>query len=184
MGYAVAVSESAVYNAAMSDEKLATIFQIMNAFATDDELYMLAAYGIEGEHYTVNENGTITRNGEMTNADLNAVGVWGCRSLYGSDRAFSTTSYDLVYYKDPSIANRLNWFKKPQYDSYIQNAVSVTLPSQSDLMGELNTIRDENWVNIITGKADMASWDEYVNSYNAAGGETLHAEANAWFQNK
>lgn len=184
VGYAVAVSESAVYNAAMSDEKLATLFQIMNAFATDDELYMLAAYGIEGEHYTVNENGTITRNGEMTNADLNAVGVWGCRSLYGSDRAFSTTSYDLVYYKDPSIANRLNWFKKPQYDSYIQNAVSVTLPSQSDLMGELNTIRDETWVNIITGKADMASWDEYVNNYNAAGGETLHAEANAWFQNK
>ena len=37
-GYAVAVSESAVYNAAMSDEKLAVIFQILDAFATDDEL--------------------------------------------------------------------------------------------------------------------------------------------------
>lgn len=184
VGYAVAVSESAVYNASMSDEKLALIFKIMNAFATDDELYMLAAYGIEGEHYTRNENGTVTRNGEMTNADLNAVGVWGCRSLYGSDRAFSTTSYDLVYYNDPSIANRLNWFKKPQYDSYIQNAVSVTLPSQSDLGGELNTLRDETWVNIITGKASIETWDEYVKNYMAAGGETLYNEANEWFKNK
>lgn len=184
VGYAVAVSESAVYNASMSDEKLALIFKIMNAFATDDELYMLAAYGIEGEHYTRNENGTVTRNGEMTNADLNAVGVWGCRSLYGSDRAFSTTSYDLVYYNDPSIANRLNWFKKPQHDSYIQNAVSVTLPSQSDLGGELNTLRDETWVNIITGKASIETWDEYVKNYMAAGGETLYNEANEWFKNK
>lgn len=184
VGYAVAVSESAVYNASMSDEKLALIFKIMNAFATDDELYMLAAYGIEGEHYTRDENGTVTRNGEMTNADLNAVGVWGCRSLYGSDRAFSTTSYDLVYYNDPSIANRLNWFKKPQYDSYIQNAVSVTLPSQSDLGGELNTLRDETWVNIITGKASIETWDEYVKNYMAAGGETLYNEANEWFKNK
>lgn len=120
----------------------------------------------------------------MTNADLNAVGVWGCRSLYGSDRAFSTTSYDLVYYKDPSIANRLNWFEKPQYDSYIQNAVSVTLPSQSDLGGELNTLRDETWVNIITGKASIETWDEYVKNYMAAGGETLYNEANEWFKNK
>lgn len=184
VGYSVAVSESAVYNASMSDEKLATIFKILNAFATDNELYMLACYGIEGEHYTMNENGTVTRNGDMTNADLNAVGVWGCRSLYGADRPFSTYAYDLVYYNNVSIANQLSWYAKPQYDSYIQNAVSVTLPSQSDLSGELITIRDEAWVNIITGKASIDSWDEYVDSYNAAGGDTLYAEANEWYQNK
>ena len=37
----MAVSESAVYNADMSDEKLALIFKILNAFATDDELKSL-----------------------------------------------------------------------------------------------------------------------------------------------
>ena len=177
-GYAVAVSESAVYNADMDDEKLATIFKILDAFATDDDLYMTAAYGIEGEHYNVNENGTIART--MGNEELNLVGVWGCRSLYGADRAFSQTSYDLVFYKDPSIANRLNWFKKDQYNSYIQNAVSVTLPS-NDLFAELNTLRDEAWVNIITGKASIDTWDEYVANYMAAGGQQLQDEANAWF---
>ncbi len=180
-GYAVAVSESAVYNAEMSDEKLALIFQILDAFATDDDLYMTAAYGIEGEHYSVNEDGTISR--KLSNEELNLVGVWGCRSLYGADRAFSQTSYDLVFYKDPSIANRLNWFKNDQYNSYIQNAVSVTLPS-NDLFAELNTIRDEAWVAIITGNASIDTWDDYVARYMSAGGQTLQDEANEWYASK
>ncbi len=180
-GYAVAVSESAVYNADMSDEKLATIFKILDAFASDDELYLTAFAGIEGVHYEKQENGTIKRL--MGNEELNLVGVWGCRSLYGADRAFSQTAYDLAFYKDPSIANRLNWFKKDQYNSYIQDAVSVTLPS-NDLFAELNTLRDEAWVNIITGKAGIDTWDDYVTRYMSAGGQQLQDEANEWFAAK
>ena len=180
VGTPVAVSESAVYNANMSDEKLAVIFKILNAFATDDELYMTAFAGIEGEHYKKNENGTITRL--MGNDELNAVGVWGCRSLYGADRAFSTLAYNLAFYNDPTIANRLNWFKKDQYNSYIQDAVTETLPSAGDLSGELNTIRDEAWVAMIRGERSLDTWDEYVQSWLAAGGQTLTDEANAWYE--
>ena len=179
VGTPVAVSESAVYNAKMSDEKLAVIFQIMNAFGTDDELYMLAFAGIEGTHYTKNENGTITRL--LTNEELNAVGVWGCRSLYGADRAFSQLGYDLAFYNDPTIANRLNWFKKDQYNSYIQDVVTETLPSAGDLSAELNTIRDEAYVAFIRGERSMDEWDEYVQSWLDAGGQTLTDEANEWY---
>ena len=180
-GYAVAVSESAVYNINMSDEKLALIFQIMDAFATDDELYMTAFAGIEGEHYTKNEDGTISRL--MTNEELNAVGVWGCRSLYGADRAFSQLAYDMAFYKDPSIANRLNWFKKDQYNSYLQDAVSVTLPS-ADLFSELNLLRDETWVAMIRGDKKLDEWDDYVQAWLEAGGQTLTDEANEWYQSQ
>ena len=178
VGTPVAVSESAVYNADMSDEKLAVIFKILNAFATDDELYMTAFAGIEGTHYEKVEGGTIKRL--MGNEELNAVGVWGCRSLYGADRAFSTLAYDMAFYKDPSIANRLNWFKKDQYNSYIQDAVTETLPS-NDLFAELNTIRDEAWVAMIRGEKSLDEWDAYVESWLSAGGQTLTDEANAWF---
>jgi len=178
VGTPVAVSESAVYNASMSDEKLALIFKILNAFATDEELYMTAFAGIEGEHYQKNEDGTIKRL--MGNEELNAVGVWGCRSLYGNDRAFSQLAYDLAFYKDPSIANRLNWFKKDQYNSYIQNAVTETLPS-AELTAELNTIRDETWVAMIRGEKSLDEWDAYVQTWLDAGGQTLTDEANAWF---
>ncbi|MBR4360020.1 MAG: extracellular solute-binding protein [Clostridia bacterium] len=178
VGTPVAVSESAVYNAAMSDEKLALIFKILDAFATDEELYMTAFAGIEGVHYEKNENGTIKRL--MGNEDLNAVGVWGCRSLYGADRAFSKLGYDLAFYNDVTIANRLNWFKKDQYNSYIQDAVTVTLPS-NDLFAELNTIRDEAWVAMIRGEKPLDEWDAYVQTWLDAGGQTLTDEANAWY---
>ena len=178
VGTPVAVSESAVYNADMSDEKLALIFKILDAFATDDELYMTAFAGIEGTHYEKNENGTIKRL--MGNEDLNAVGVWGCRSLYGADRAFSKLGYDLAFYNDVTIANRLNWFKKDQYNSYIQDAVTVTLPS-NDLFSDLNTIRDETWVAMIRGEKSLDDWDAYVQAWLNAGGQTLTDEANAWF---
>jgi len=186
VGYAVAVSESAVYNKALEDdpEKLATIFQILNAFATDDELYMLAAWGIEGEHYTV-QDGKPVRNPEMTNADFNEVGVWGCRSLYGADRAFSELAYNLAFYNDASIANRLNYFKLPQYNSYIQNAVSVTLPSEGEVLAGLNTLRDEYYNAVISGEKNLdADWDAYVAEYMALGGQKLYDEANDWFQSK
>ncbi len=178
VGTPVAVSESAVYNADMSDEKLAVIFKILNAFATDDELYMTAFAGIEGTHYEKVEGGTIKRL--MGNEELNAVGVWGCRSLYGADRAFSELAYDMAFYKDPSIANRLNWSKKDQYNSYIQDAVTETLPS-NDLFGDLNTIRDETWTAMIRGEKSLDEWDAYVETWLASGGQTLTDEANAWF---
>ena len=163
----------------MDDEKLATIFKILDAFATDDDLHMTAAFGIKGEHYAVSDAGTVSRS--LPNEELNLVGVLGCRSLFGADRAFSQTAYDLAFYKDPSIANRLNWFKKDQYNSYIQNAVTETLPS-ADLSAELNTIRDEAWVAMIRGEKPLDAWDEYVQSWLNAGGQTLTDEANAWYQ--
>ena len=163
-------------------EKLATIFQIMNAFATDDELYMLASWGIKGEHYT-DENGVLERT--MENAALNEVGVWGCRSLYGADRAFSELAYNLAFYNDASIANRLNYFKLDQYNSYIQDAVSVTLPSAGTLLTDLNTLRDEYFNAVIHGEKNLEEdWDAYVAEYMAIGGQTLHDEANDWYANK
>jgi putative aldouronate transport system substrate-binding protein len=186
VGYAVAVSESAVYNKALEEDpdKLALIFQIMNAFATDDELYMLAAWGIEGEQYTM-VDGKPVRNPEMTNADFNEVGVWGCRSLYGADRAFSELAYNLAFYNDASIANRLNYFKLDQYNSYIQDAVSVTLPSAGTLLTDLNTLRDEYFNAVIHGEKNLEEdWDAYVAEYMSIGGQTLHDEANDWYANK
>ena len=181
VGTPVAVSESAVYNKSVSDEKLAVIFQILNAFATDDELYLLAFGGIEGEHYTLNEDGTIKRNGEMTNEDFNAVGVWGCRSLYGSDRAFSELGYNLAFYNDKTIANRLNWYKNDQYNSYIQDVVTETLPSAGELFAEVNTVRDEAYVDFIRGDRSLDTWDDFVADWMAAGGEQLTSEANEWY---
>lgn len=184
IGIPIEVQESAVYNADMSDEKLAVIFQILNAFATDDELYMLERYGVEGEHYTLTEQDSVAVNGEKYDAaGLNEVGVGAVRSLYGFDRAFSDRAYDLAFYNEPAIANRLEWLSKDQYDSYMMNAVYEVLPSESDLAAEVNTYRDETWVKMITGELDPeADWDAFVTQYLSIGGQTLMDEANEWYE--
>jgi putative aldouronate transport system substrate-binding protein len=184
VGYAVSNGENAVYNKALENdpEKLATIFKIMNAFAIDDELYKLASYGIEGEHYTLNEEGIMIRS--QSDAESNRLGIMACRSLYGADRAYSTFAYNQAFYKQPSIANRLNWFKEDQYTSYIQDAVSTVLSSQSDLLPELNRFRDETYIEMIRGERSLDEWDDFAAEYMALGGEQLSREANEWYQSK
>ena len=59
--------------------------------------------------------------------------------------------------------------------------MTETLPSAGDLSAELNTIRDEAYVAFIRGERSMDEWDEYVQSWLDAGGQTLTDEANAWY---
>ncbi len=180
---AISVVESAVYKASLSDEKLAVIFQILDAFASDDELYMLAKCGIENVHYVKDEAGNITSllsSGE----EENAVGIAAVRSLYGADRAYSELAYNIAFYNNPAIANRYKYFVKPQYDSYILNAVtsSDAIPSAANLQENLNVaVRDVAYIEFITGARSFDEWDAFVADYNAQGGETLFNEANAWY---
>lgn len=176
------ITECAVYNAEMDDEKLAVIFRILNAFATDNDLYMLAAFGIEGENYTMNEDGSVNVIGD--GASRNEVGVAALRSLYGPDRAYSQFANDVNFYNNPSIKDRLeNWLSKDQFKSYRTNAVYETLPSQSTLSSELITYRDETWVKMITGELDPeADWEAYVTEYMELGGQTMLDEANEWYE--
>ncbi len=187
VGYPVSIGENAVYNAALNDnpEKLALIFKVLNAFATDDELSLLAVYGIEGEHYNADaDTGLLKRNPDLTNPDFNAAGVWAVRSLYGADTPYSDTMYRHAFYNDKTIKNRLDWYAKDQYNSYIMNAVSVVLPSKAALQPELNTLRDETWVAMIRGEKSLDEWDAYVETYMQLGGEQLYNEANEWYNNK
>lgn len=175
--------ESCVYNVSVLDEpgKLETIFRILEAFATDDELFDLAYYGVEGEHYTIDADGNKVRpEGVLTNTN----GYQNCRGLYGPDRPFSDYANEAIFYNSPTIAYCLSWFEKEQYDSYITNAVYVALPSGPEFNAELNTYRDETWVDMIRGEISLDEWDNYVETYMSIGGQTLYDEANEWYASK
>ena len=61
-----------------------------------------------------------------------------------------------------------------------QDVVTETLPS-NDLFGELNTIRDEAFTAFIRGERSLDTWDDFVQEWLNAGGQTLTDEANAWY---
>ena len=52
------------------------------------------------------------------------------------------------------------------------------------LLADLQTLRDEAYIAFIRGEKPLDEWDAYVADYMAAGGQTLHDEANELFANK
>lgn len=181
IGNAVSVGSGHVLNAALNNdtEKMAAIFQIMNLFSVDDELMVRTVWGVENENYKVNEDGSFTSLTET--AAGNEVGIKCLRGIYGPEKPYSEYGMFLDFYANPTILNRLNFFEKPQCDSYMRNAVTTLLPSQAEYQAELETLREETFVNIITGKVSLDSYDDYVQEWMDMGGDTLTAEANEWY---
>lgn len=181
IGKAASTGQGHVLNAALNSdpEKLAAIFQIMNIFSTDDELMIHSTWGIEGEHYRVNEDGS--QAALVDTAAWNEVGVKCLRGIYGPEKAYSETGMRLEFYTEPTVKDRLDFFVFDQCDQYRTNALMTTLPSQGDYAAELATLRAETFTNIITGVAPIDSYDAYVEEWMAMGGEVLTAEANEWY---
>ena len=184
VGSAANTGENYIYNANIDDEKLAVIFQLMNIFATDDEIYMRNAYGVEGVHYELTAENTVNVLDYVStvNADTkNGIGLWVLRGVWGPEKAYSDTSNWYSFYGDLSIKNRLDNFDREQMSMYRHNILTATLPSQSDIYVDLETLRKEAFVDIITGVQPNEYYDEYVEEYMALGGQTLSDEANEWY---
>ncbi|HPF88562.1 MAG TPA: hypothetical protein PK537_10985, partial [Candidatus Limiplasma sp.] len=181
VGYAVGIGENMIYNASLNDdpEKLAAILAIMNIFYTDDELSVLASYGVEGVTFEYTDAGSVTML--VTNEEMNEMGVAVLRGLYGGGQSYNEKTLELSFYNNPTIKNRLDWFEKDQYDSYLKTVVPVSLPSQATYSSELLAYRDETWISIIKGDLDVDYYDTYVQTWKDLGGQILTDEANEWY---
>lgn len=184
--YSFNIAEGTVYNAALNDdpEKLAAIFAIRDIFNTDDELAELAVWGIEGKHFYYAEDGYPITNVEIVPDSVAklAVGIEAMRSVYDANYTTLTAS-------NSSPAEKYKIELKAQYEG-LANTVGYlskvwgSLPSDSDYSGELETYRDETWLNMIQGKIEL-DWDAYVEEWYNRGGQILTEEANEWYeQNK
>lgn len=183
------INEGTVLNASLMDdpEKMAAIFEILDIFNTDDELAMLARWGIEGEHYSFAPEGYYVKNTDALkdNVASNAVGIMAMRCLYGAGA--NPVNKALLTNSDTSPAKKYQIDLKAQYEGladtvgYI-SAVWGALPSAGDYSGELQTYRDEAWLNMIQGKAEL-DWDGFVEEWYKRGGDVLTKEANEWYKN-
>lgn len=183
----ISLGGAILYNGSLNDdpEKLAAIFEIMNLFNTDDDLAMLATYGIEGEDYTYAEEGYVIRNSETLpdNVAINACGITAMRSLYGPEQPFN---YKRFTVNRTSPASAYDADLKARYAGLANtigyaSAVWEVLPSNGEYSGEVHTYRDETWLNIIQGKTDL-DWDGFVEEWKNRGGQILTEEANQWYQ--
>ena len=180
------LGESYVYNIALekNPEKLAAILKILDAFAVDEELMLLAAYGIEGETFEWTEFGS--PRFLLANDEMNAVGVMATRSIYGPNNTYNAQQTEYSFYNNPTVAARLNWQAKPYYDTYIRPDIVGTPKSTSTYQADLMAFRDETFISIIKGELPIEYFDTFVTEYLARGGQVLQDEATQMYidQNK
>lgn len=173
-----------VYNANLSDEKLAAIFQIMNIFATDTDLCVLACNGVEGVHYEVQDDEFHTKKSLLPDDVKNwQLGVARLRGIYGPEGALNEG------YNEISTNSATNKWMREIQASYknlsattgYTTVVFDSLPSESTYLSELITYRDETWLKIIQGELDVDYYDTYVEEWMNRGGAILTEEANEWY---
>ncbi|NLC45184.1 MAG: extracellular solute-binding protein, partial [Clostridiales bacterium] len=187
-GYGASLGEGTVYDVRLNNdtEKLSAIFEIKNIFATDDDIAMMAGFGIEGKHYemeTVNGK-EIAKALLPSNEELNAKGVMTQRSLSGEPMPFSEKYINFSFYNNPSIANRFDIQSQEQYGGgYISDLYTDT-ESTALYRPDLITYRDETFTKIITGELGSDYWDTYVEEWNNRGGKILTEEAQEFWNSK
>ena len=160
-------------------KKLETLLKMLETIATDKELFELAMFGEKGTHWDFIEKGATKGATKFLepwtdfNKKLNEVGV---REL--SESAFCPIWVEEIYkdYMDPKA------IEYSQNKGYFDPLLGIGLPSNAQYGADLGNLTKATYLDIITGKKPLDSFDEYVNTWKKNGGDQLTKEANALYE--
>lgn len=130
---------------------------VLNALYTVPELYQLFVYGIEGEHYTTNDDGTITHVGMNTSASPYGLANW----FVGTCKNSLPDSAGMVTFYDELI--------EAEKDAYQNPFISFTFDQTAvaDVISAVTAIQTE-YQNTLVNGVKGADWEVYYNEYVAA----------------
>ena len=144
---------------------------VLNALYTEPELYQLLIYGIEGEHYTDNGDGTITTPyGSQGNSEAD-YGLW--KWTIGTCKNSLVTQADVAGYYDELIEQEKDAIVSP-FLNFVFDKSNV-----EDIIASLKAIDDEYGEMIrkgYTGDDWEATLDKWIEERKAAGVDTLIEE--------
>ena len=86
--------------------------------------------------------------------------LWGWERIYGAEGAYGV----LNHYKENNLTQ----------DNMFVGAPTETMTSR---MSTLQDLQDEVFVKIILGESPIEAFDQFVNDFNALGGEQITAES-------
>lgn len=152
-------------------DKIGKILEIHDYFMGSFENYLAGRQGFEGKQWEM-QNGIPTRVGKFVDGkELSKIGGMGIMNI--------SQPYDFVPPMDPYKAK---WALGKNLDQYgIREQMLAPLPSQGKYQAEIDKIRSEAYVAIITGDKPIEYFDEFVAKWKKAGGEQLEKEANEWY---
>ena len=137
-----------------------TLLQYFNYFWTDEGM-TLANYGIEGEHYNLDDSGRPI----LTNSRKNDIAILDDVYTYRSGPILVLQDY-FAQTLDEKSYDCLNAWTSNNDGSYVMPDITFTSDETYDLSGleaELSTYVSEYTLKIICGQEDLdSSWDAYI----------------------
>ncbi len=167
------------FSADIPDDLFGKAMQFLDWEYGTYENYRLAWYGIQGEHWDFDEENHEQPIGEYA-LDKGLQNKIGAYTTMGA----IVEPFD---YQGRVRAGLAPWaegigLSDPNFTQFgIVDKLLVTTPSYNMYWVELEKIREEAYIDIITGKKPIAYFDEFVDRWMQSGGAAITEEANEWY---
>lgn len=167
------------FNADMTDDEVAAYLKVIDWVYASMENYRTIWYGIEGEHWAWDEEGLSQPIGDYA-LDKGLQNKVGAYTTMGA--VIEPFDYQAGVRGNLSKwAHELN-LNDPTFEKYgIVDKLVVTPESYNLYWTELDKLEREVYFDIITGAKPVDYFDQFVTEWMAMGGETVTAEASAWY---
>jgi hypothetical protein len=148
------------------------IFEMLEALASDEEVYKMTYFGVEGEHYTL-VDGVPTPKEQYVNVTERGAKV-GASNYYN---VFATKSSYMAKFDLPAKQAEFKARVTKDVPAF-HNKLTFIAPEGAKYP-DLNRIRDEHLIKFITGEINLnEGFDNLVKLWNTSGGETLTKAVN------
>lgn len=151
------------------------LYEILNALATDDQTYLTSVYGIEGEHYHM-ENGKPIMKPEF--ASENNKYKIGAGTFYG---LFGTKSKLMEHYDYTDDTLKFIDGLREKGGQTLES-LPLYVPAM-DKYPDLGKLAQQYFIKFVRGETDLdAGFDTFVKAWNNAGGSEILTEVNAKYK--
>ncbi|GGD61669.1 extracellular solute-binding protein [Paenibacillus nasutitermitis] len=155
---------------AKDEEKKERIFQILRALSSDEETYLLSAYGVEGDHYDMVDGVPIVKPEYSSEVTRNKIGAG--------------TFYSFFYTKT-KLMEKYDYTKSAlEYIDRVTEGVDVypTIPgfvsAQNDYP-DVGKVANAYFIKFVTGELDGdANFQKFVDEWNKSGQAKITEEFN------
>ena len=150
---------------AEDERKVKAVCEIIETMCSDFDSLVLAKFGVEGTHYTIDDMGNYVTNEE-------ALGEAGMKQ--------GLCVFNPIY--NPEFEKRVNAAAFSFQDKYKDTGYSDVLVPQTEAaaayMEDLKTYTLDTYIKIITGEESIDYFDDFVVEFNATGGQQIIDEIN------
>lgn len=151
-------------------EKILEIMEYMSDANPDDTARMVARHGIEGENW---------KWAERDRATVKKLGT------YDENEAFRFENGSVFWWSsgEPQISRLSDWGYQLGFDKGgIFSAMPMAVEAMAKYNAQLEALRQQTYIQIITGDKPLDYFDEFVQEYLRLGGQEILDQAQAWYE--